>query len=191
MTEPDTFEARLSEFLKTERQSRGWSLSDLAARSGVSRAMINKIERNQSSPTATLLVRLSSAFGLTLSTLLARAEGARKDRLLRAKDQMQWQDPDTGYVRTQIAPANGSDIPLEIVQVVLPPGKSVSMPATSYAAIRQIIWMLNGGLSFTEGDETHLLETGDSLEVGPPSDCTFANPSDTPCTYIVTVLRQR
>ena len=39
--------------------------------------MINKIERAQSSPTASLLGRLSGAFGLTLSTLLAEARALR------------------------------------------------------------------------------------------------------------------
>jgi len=57
-----------------EREARGWSLADLAERSGVSKAMISKIERAEASPTAALLGRLSGAFGLTMSTLLARAE---------------------------------------------------------------------------------------------------------------------
>src|SRR5256885_9987703 len=72
-----------------EREARGWSLGDLAARSGVSKAMISKIERGEASPTATLLGRLSGAFGLTLSTLLARAEDAG-GRLMRASRQPSW-----------------------------------------------------------------------------------------------------
>ena len=62
--------------LKTEREARGWSVAELAERSGVSRAMISKVERAEASPTAALLGRLSGAFGLTLSALLARAERA-------------------------------------------------------------------------------------------------------------------
>src|SRR5256714_4015862 len=92
-----------------EREARGWSLADLAARSGVSKAMISKVERGEASPTATLLGRLSGAFGLTLSTLLARAESAG-GRLMRAADQPQWQDPASGYVRRQVSPR--SDVPL-------------------------------------------------------------------------------
>ena len=59
----DTADTRLGARLRLEREARGWSLSDLAARSGVSRAMINKVERGESSPTAALLGRLSGAFG--------------------------------------------------------------------------------------------------------------------------------
>jgi len=66
-------ESRLVNRIKTERDARGWSLGDPAERSGVSKAMISKIERRESSPTATLLGHLSGADGLTVSTLLARA----------------------------------------------------------------------------------------------------------------------
>src|SRR3954469_11644675 len=95
-----------------EREARGWSLADLAERSGVSKAMISRIERGEASPTAALLGRLSGAFGLTLSTLLARAED-RGERLLRAKDQPVWRDPETGYIRRRVSPFSGA--PLELV----------------------------------------------------------------------------
>src|SRR5262252_9735097 len=104
----DTLDARLGARIKLERERRGWSLTELAQRSGVSRAMINKVERGEASPTASLLGRLSGAFGLTLSTLLARTETSRAGRLVRAGDQLRWTDPATGYVRRQVAPASGS-----------------------------------------------------------------------------------
>ena len=40
-----SLERSLAARLRTEREARGWSLSDLAQRSGVSRAMISKVER--------------------------------------------------------------------------------------------------------------------------------------------------
>ena len=54
-----------------------------------------RIERGEASPTAALLGRLSGAFGLTVSTLLARSE-LRGGRLLRAGEQPLWRDPATG-----------------------------------------------------------------------------------------------
>jgi len=186
----DNIEARLGARIRHEREARGWSLSDLAARSGVSRAMINKVERGESSPTATLLGRLSGAFGLTLSALLARTEGAAGGRLMRVADQPRWQDPATGYVRTQIAPAPGSDLPVELTRVVLPARASVSFPATSYGFTWHVLWLIDGQLTFIEGDVAHEMEAGDSLEFGPPADCTYRNVSDRPCTYLVMVLKR-
>jgi transcriptional regulator with XRE-family HTH domain len=170
-----------------EREARGWSLAELAERSGVSKAMISKIERGEASPTATLLGRLSGAFGLTLSTLLARAEQSG-GRLMRAADQPQWQDPDSGYVRRQISPR--FDVPMELIRVELPAAASVDMPASSYTFIRQLIWVLKGKLTFVEGDTAHEMETGDCLLLGPPADCTFKTRGREPCIYLVVVIRQ-
>jgi transcriptional regulator with XRE-family HTH domain len=186
----DDLDTRLGARVKIERETRGWSLTDLAQRSGVSRAMINKVERGEASPTASLLGRLSGAFGVTLSTLLARIETNRGGRLVRASDQLRWTDPASGYTRRQIAPAPGSDLPLDLVEVALPAGASVSFPATAYAFVRQLVWVLDGTLTFIEGDVTHSLAAGDCLELGPPSDCTFRNDKKRPCRYAVVILRQ-
>jgi transcriptional regulator with XRE-family HTH domain len=105
----DDLGSRLAERLRGEREARGWSLNDLAERSGVSRAMISRIERGEASPTAVLLGRLSGAFGLTLSNLLARIESAG-ERVRRAGDQPLWRDPETGFVRRAISPAGNGDL---------------------------------------------------------------------------------
>jgi transcriptional regulator with XRE-family HTH domain len=186
----DKLEARLGARLRIERQARGWSLTDLATRSGVSRAMINKIERGESSPTASLLGRLSGAFGLTLSELLARTESSRGIRLLKAAEQPLWRDPETGYIRRQIAPLPGSSLPLELVHVELPPGGAISFPAAAYSFIQQLIWVLKGRLTFVDGSVTHELATGDCLELGAPADRTFRNATRAACEYLVTVVRQ-
>ena len=183
-------DTRLGARIRIERERRNWSLTDLAERSGVSRAMINKVERGEASPTASLLGRLSGAFGLTLSALLARTEMSGAGRLVRADDQPRWTDPATGYVRRQVAPAPGSDLPLDLVQVELPAGASVSFPAAAYAFVRQLVWVLSGTLTFIEGDVAHTLAAGDCLELGPPSDCAFRNDRGRPCRYAVVILRQ-
>jgi transcriptional regulator with XRE-family HTH domain len=185
----DDLDTRLGARIRIEREHRRWSLTDLAQRSGVSRAMINKVERGEASPTASLLGRLAGAFGLTLSMLLARTEADHIGRLVRANEQSRWTDPETGYIRRQIAPAPGSDIPLDVVHVDLPAGASVSFPARNYISVRQLIWVSDGCLTFTEGEVVHTLREGDCLELGPPADCTFRNDQSVPCRYIVIVLR--
>ena len=121
----DTLSNRLALRLRLERDSRGWSLADLAERSAVSRATISKIERAEVSPTAVVLVRLASAFDLTLAGLMLRAEG-QGDRLSRAGEQPVWRDPETGYLRTQVF--NRPDHPLEIIKVELPARRRVTLP---------------------------------------------------------------
>ena len=182
----DDAEAALARQIRLERETRNWSLADLAERSGVAKASISKIERGEMSPSAVLLLRLATAFDLTLAGLLLRAEG-EKPRLSRAADQPVWRDPATGYIRKQIF--SRSDHPMELVAVEMPPGRTVTMPVSSYSRIRQILWVQSGTLTLTEGGETHLLEAGDCLGFGPPSEVTFANKSKKPCHYVVSLTR--
>lgn len=180
-------DARIAHRVKLERELRGWSLGELATRSGVSKAMISRIERAETSATAALLGRLSAAFGLTLSTILARAE-AGSGRLARAAAQPIWQDPETGFTRRAISPGHAGI--LELVRGELPARAKVSYPAAAYAFIHQQIWVLSGTLRFTEGRETHDLGAGDCLELGSPADCSFENPADTPCAYLVALVKR-
>src|SRR5262249_9984895 len=140
--EVESLESQLAQRIRLERTQRDWSLAELAERSGVSKAMISKIEREEVSPTAAILGRLSAAFEMTLAALLPRAEGG--DRLSRAASQPLWRDPATGYVRKQVF--SRPDHPVELVEVELPPGQKVSFPAWSYAHIRQIVWVRRGQL---------------------------------------------
>src|SRR5260370_15688613 len=117
--------------LGLERDSRGWSLANLAERSGVSKATISKIERQEVSPSAVILVRLAGAFDLTLAGLLLRAEG--QGRLTRATEQPVWRDPDTGYLREQVF--GRPDHPVEVIRVELPAVQPVVLPPPSYVHI--------------------------------------------------------
>ncbi len=178
---------RIASRIRGERTARRWSLDDLAERSRVSKAMISKVERGEASPTAALLGRLSGALGITLSALLAETEPPVHGPL-RAADQPLWRDPATGYIRRQVSASPA--IPAELIEVELPAGATVSFPASSYAFIAQVIWMLAGTLTFVEHAVTHTLEAGDSLTLGPPADCTFRNDGAAACRYLVVVLRR-
>jgi transcriptional regulator with XRE-family HTH domain len=182
--------ALLATRLRLERETRGWSLADLAARSGVSRAMISKVERMEASPTAVLLGRLAHAFGVTLSTLLSRAEddARQSGRVSRAAEQMVWQDPETGYRRRALNPP---DTAIDLVQVELPPGARVAHPASNYLEWDHAIWVQEGALCFQEGAIRHRLAAGDCLALGPPQDCAFENETEAPCRYLVVLTRRQ
>jgi transcriptional regulator with XRE-family HTH domain len=183
---PDPLTANLAATLRAARADRGLSVNGLAERSGVSRAMIAKVERGEVQPTAVLLGRLTAALGLTLSELFARAEGAAP-QLARAAEQPVWVDPKTGYRRRSVSPADGS---VQLVEVELPAGAEVSYPAASYQLAHHQIWVLAGRLCFREGDVEHDLAAGDCLELGPPAPGTYRNPTDLPCRYLVVLSRR-
>jgi len=183
---PDPTHA-IAQRLKLERSARNWSLTELAERSGVSKAMISKIERGEASPTATVLGRLSGALGLALSNLLALAEQSG-ERISRRHAQPLWRDPETGYTRRMISPPGGGV--LEHLEIDLPPNVRVPYPASAFAFQHEQIIVMQGTLVFTEGALEHRLEAGDCLQLGSPEDCTFFNPGSTHCRYLIALVRR-
>ena len=184
---PNELADSIAATLATARRERSLSANALAERSGVSRAMIGKIERGEAQPTAVLLSRLAAALGLSLSELVTRAEGGARPQLARAADQPVWTDPGSGYTRRLVSPGAGGA--LELIEVDLPPGARVTYPAASYAGTEHQIWVRAGRLDFHEGETVHRLRAGDCLRLGPPASGAYHNPTGRPCRYVVALVR--
>jgi transcriptional regulator with XRE-family HTH domain len=188
---PDALSRSIAVTLQVARRTRNLSAGALADRSGVSRAMIGKIERGAVQPTAALLGRLSGALGMTLSELIGQAEDIVNGggRLARAADQPVWTDPRTGYRRRAVSPGPGG--PVELVEVELPAGARASFPADVHTFFPHQIWVLAGRLDLHEGDTVHELAAGDCLQLGVPAPCWYVNPTDAPNHYLVVLARHQ
>lgn len=64
----------LATTLKTLRHQREWSLSRLAEETGVSKAMLGQIERNESSPTVATLWKIATGLNVPFSTFISPPE---------------------------------------------------------------------------------------------------------------------
>jgi len=181
----DQMEQRLAAGLKLRREQLGLTVAELAARSEVSRAMISKIERREVSPTAALLGRLCNGLGITLSSLIATAEGHSIPPLLRAAEQPTWRDPQTGLVRTMVNPPNRGKV--EIVRIELPSGAEVSYREQRHAAYEQQVVVLAGKLSLRVGLQSFELGTDDCIYLQTNVPLQFANHGRSACRYLVII----
>jgi transcriptional regulator with XRE-family HTH domain len=189
MNETNEIEARIADRLKQRREALGLSLADLAERSGVSKAMISRIERREASPTAALLGRLCAGLDITLSSLMAAVED-KSLVLLAARAQPVWRDPETGFERRAVTPA-GTGSSVEIVQASLPPGARISYPALPAGAYDQHILGVSGVLRFESGDEHFDIAAGDCLHCALDQPHAFANATAEPCRYLVIIARRK
>src|SRR5689334_9467064 len=116
--------ARLAARVRALRAERGLSLAALAAKADVSRSMLSLVERGESSPTAVVLEKIATGLGVSLATLFDDG-GAAASPVARRADRTPWRDPQSGYLRRNISPANFPS-PIQIVEVVLPAGAHVA-----------------------------------------------------------------
>ncbi|MFF0794455.1 hypothetical protein [Streptomyces spiralis] len=61
--------------------------------------------------------------------------------------------------------------------------------AAAFAFVRQVVWVLDGRLTFHDGDTVHELDAGDTIELGGPAERVFANTTDAECRYTVILTR--
>ncbi|MEV8314169.1 XRE family transcriptional regulator [Streptomyces sp. NPDC059900] len=159
--EHDDVDERLAARLSELRSERGWSLGDLADRSGVSRSTLSRAERAETSPTAALLNRLCAVYGRTMSQLLSEVE-AEPAQVVRAAAQRVWTDGASGFVRRSVSPPHAG-LRGELVEGRLEPGADVAYDRPPVPGLEQHIWVLDGELEVTVQGEAHALDAGDCL----------------------------
>jgi len=173
------------------RDAQRLSLDALATRSGVSRSNISLIERGESSPTAAVLDKLASALGVALAALF-EDKGAPEDEpspLARVAEQPVWTDPASGYMRRSLSPAAPS--PLQLVDVVFPPGQRVAYDSVPHNAdIHQQVWMIEGAMEISIGEQHWRLEAGDTLAMRLDRHIVYHNPTRKQARYLVALTTQ-
>ncbi len=182
------FQQMLAARLHGLREQQGWSLEQLAERSGVSRSNISNIERGQSSPTAVVLDKLATALGVPLASLFTSEPEVSVSPCSRVEEQPIWTDPQSGYQRRHLTAL--SQAPLQMVEVCFPAGQSVQYaPQPLPTHWHQQIWMLAGEMQIATAEANWHLLTGDCLCMGIDGGTEFFNPGAVPARYLVALVR--
>lgn len=186
-TEPDV-NGRIAQRVRELRQAQGLTLEQLSDRCGVSRSMISVVERGESSPTASLLDKLAAGLGVNLSSLFEAPQAGAVSPLARREAQPEWRDPASGYLRRNLSPP-GFESPMQMVEVVFPPGGHVTYDNALRADVHQQVWVIEGEIEVSVGPDTHRLAEGDCLAMRLDAPTTYRNPTRKRARYLV-VLTQ-
>jgi transcriptional regulator with XRE-family HTH domain len=182
----DSVDVRLAARLAALRTEHGWSLGELAERSGVSRSTLSRAERAEISPTASLLNRLCGVYGRTMSHLLSEIE-AEPALLVRSAEQAVWEDRASGFVRRSVSPPH-SGLRGELVEGRLAAGADIAYDRPPVPGLEQHIWVLEGALDVTAQDVRHQLGTGDCLRLRVWGPTRFRCPGPDAVRYVLAVV---
>jgi transcriptional regulator with XRE-family HTH domain len=187
----DPVNVRIAANVRGLRSERGLSLDALARACGVSRSALSLIERAESSPTAVVLDRIAAGLGVPLGSLFETASGTQDVPLVaRRADQPVWRDPSSGYLRRSVSPA-GEASPVRIVEVTFPAGARVAFETGDPGrGVCQQLWLLQGTIDFSIGDDTYRLRAGDCLAGRLDRPTMFHNPTAKDARYAVVMVAE-
>ena len=183
----DTVDTRIGARIRSLRAEQGLTLDALAAEADVSRAMLSRIERGESSGTAQLLAKVCNGLGITLAALFV--EPAGNSPLVRHADQPTWRDPASGYLRRTVSPSGAGSL-VDITEVEFPSGATVQFDNTGVVGMEQHVWVLDGTLELSLGDRTVRLNSGDCFWMALEDLTRFHNPLSHPVRYAVVLARR-
>src|SRR4051794_4430837 len=145
--------------IRQHRTAHGWTLDDLADRSGVSRRMLITIEHGGGNPSIATLLRISDALGVGLPVLVD-AERPRAVTVTSAGTApVLWHGPNGGQAQL-VAGTEPPDV-VELWHWTLRPGEAHTSEAHS-AGTRELMLVLDGSVDLRVGDRTERLGPGDS-----------------------------
>src|SRR5438067_9551763 len=156
------------------RASRGWTLDQLAERSGVSRRMLVSIEQGSANPSIATLLLISDALGIGLSALVEmdHPPGLRITRAGTAP--VLWRGKQGGRA-VLVAGTEPPDV-TELWDWTLGPGESHSSPAHA-AGTRELVLVLDGQIELRVSEHADVLTTGDSASFAGDLPHGYANAS--------------
>ncbi len=145
------------------REQAKLTLEQFSKLSGVSRAMLSKVERGEKSPTIGVAKRIAHALDTSLSALMGDEESSRRTFALVRKDQRQmFRDAKTGFERYLLSPIMAG-MAVEVVLHRLPPRISTGKLPPYPSGTGKHVLAVRGRIVVGIQDAETVLEEGDSL----------------------------
>jgi transcriptional regulator with XRE-family HTH domain len=176
---------QLGRRVRALRRGRGLTLDGLAGRSGVSRAMISKLERGEKNPTLVVAAKVADGLGVSLSQVVG-VEERREVVVVRRERRMIMRDPETGFERQLLSPSFGGR-GIEFIRSVVPIGSSSGEFAPHRRGVSEYVVVERGRLRALLGSDEYFLERGDALYFEADVTHRFDNAGEEECSYYLVI----
>ena len=161
--------------VRTARTGLGWTLDELAARSGVSRRMVVNVEQGATNPSIATLLRLSDALGLGLPALVDTADGEDPVVVHRDGETAPMWTSAAGGSAVLVAGTSPPDV-TELWDWRLGPSDTYRSEAHR-AGTRELLHVLSGSVVLVVAGTEHRLRAGDSAGFDGAVPHSYANAS--------------
>lgn len=188
MSEPLQVNEVIGARVRQHRNGRGWTLDELAGRSGVSRRQLVNIERGDGNPSIATLLRLSNALGIGLPALVDIERPNASTITPAGHAPVLWTGPNGGQA-SLVAGTEPPDV-VELWNWTLHPGEHHRSEAHT-AGTRELLHVIEGQLDLTVDEHTDRLNTGDAATFNGDLPHSYGNPDDatTPARFALTVYQ--
>lgn len=173
--------AGLGPRLKTLRQRRDVTLSELAEQTGISTSTLSRLESGQRRPTLELLLPLARAHGVTLDDLVDAPPTGDPRVALR---------PITTDYGASVIPLTRRPGGIQAYKFVLPTGRDDDEPHLHIHEGYDWVFVLNGRLRLVLGEHDLLLTPGEAAEFDTRTPHWFGATSSGPVEFLSLVGRQ-
>lgn len=146
--------------VRQERQSRGWTLDQLAAASGVSRRMVVSVEQGAANPSVGTLLRISDALGVGLPALV-EPPGSTSVEVTRQGEGAALWSGEFGGRGVLVAGTEPPDV-VELWDWTLNPGDA-HISETHAVGTRELLQVQQGVVIVDVDDQRMTLKVGDAV----------------------------
>lgn len=153
-------DAELGATIRRLRDERGYSLKEVAARSGLTQSFLSQVERNLTSPSVASLRKVAQAFDVPLAALF-QGPAQPGSRVVRRDERRQFIHPKRQWRDYLLTPNLTGR--LQVILSVIEPGAGSGEEAYSHDSDEECVIVLRGRLEFWVGSDRYMLNTGDSI----------------------------
>ncbi|MCW3840631.1 XRE family transcriptional regulator [Micromonospora yasonensis] len=171
--------------VRQERQSRRWTLDQLAEAAGVSRRMVVNVEQGAANPSVGTLLRISDALGVGLPALVEPPH-PKPVKVTRQGDGAVLWSGESGGRGVLVAGTEPPDV-VELWDWTLGPGdRHVSDAHTP--GTRELVQVQQGTITVEIADRSVTLDTGDAVAFPGDVPHSYANPGTQPARFCLAVF---
>lgn len=160
---PNSLEVAIGAEVRRLRKSLDLTIAELGAAAGVSAGMMSKIENGTISPSLATLKSLAASLNVPITRLFSESEGRRHCSFVKAGQgtRIDRRGTKSGHRYDLLGHSMKGDVVVEPYLITL---QDDAVPYTQFRhAGVELIYMLSGRVRYRHGDDSYVMEPGDTL----------------------------